>query len=141
MKLFLITKVYIFLLKITSYFMLALYSYTLLYRLFISTINDKNCVALSFIYTKHLIDILVSHNYTIMEYELNRGVMWLFTRPLMLKMYCDANDFICVGYKYTLSSYCDWITCICYSIQISTNLFIIYYSIIYTRSILFEIIT
>jgi len=80
-----------FLLKITSYFMLALHSYTLLYGLFISTINDKNCVALSFIYTKHLRDILVSHNYTTMEYELNRGVMWVFTTPLMLKMYCDAN--------------------------------------------------
>jgi class 3 adenylate cyclase len=26
-----------------------------------------------------------------MEYELNRGVMWVFTRPLMLKMYCDVN--------------------------------------------------
>jgi len=81
-----------FLLKITSYFMLALHSYTLFYRLFVSTINDKNCVALSFIYTKHLRDILVSHNYTTMEYELNRGVMWVFTTPLMLKMYCDAND-------------------------------------------------
>ena len=39
-----------------------------------------------------MIDILVSHNYTTMEYELNRGVMWVFTTPLMLKMYCDAND-------------------------------------------------
>jgi class 3 adenylate cyclase len=27
-----------------------------------------------------------------MEYELNRGVMWIFSTPLMLKMYCDAND-------------------------------------------------
>jgi class 3 adenylate cyclase len=81
-----------FLLKITSYFMLSLHLYTLFYGLFISKINDKNCIGLSFIYTKHLIDILVSHNYTIMEYELNRGVMWVFTTPLMLKMYCDVND-------------------------------------------------
>jgi len=27
-----------------------------------------------------------------MEYELNRGIMWIFTTPIMLKMYCDAND-------------------------------------------------
>jgi class 3 adenylate cyclase len=27
-----------------------------------------------------------------MEYEINRGIMWIFTTPLMLKMYCDAND-------------------------------------------------
>ena len=81
-----------FLLKMTSYFMLALYSYTLSYRLLILKRGDKNSIALSFIYTKHLIDILVSPNYTILEYELNRGVMWVFTTPLMLKMYCDAND-------------------------------------------------
>jgi class 3 adenylate cyclase len=76
----------------TSYFMIALYSYTLSYRLLISKTNDKNCVALSFIYMKHLIDILFSKNYTIIEYELDRGIMWVFTTPLMLKMYCNAND-------------------------------------------------
>jgi class 3 adenylate cyclase len=81
-----------FLLKMTSYFMLALYSYTLSYRLFISKRGDKNSIALTFIYTKHLTDILVSPNMSIAEYELSRGVMWAFTTPLMLKMYCDAND-------------------------------------------------
>jgi len=81
-----------FLLKMTSCFMLVLYSYTLYYKLLISKTNDKNGVALSFIYTKHILDILLSHNYTIMEYELNRSVMWVFTTPLMLRMYCDAND-------------------------------------------------
>ena len=81
-----------FLLKMTSYFMLALYSYTLSYRLFILKRGDRNSIALFFIYTKHLRDILISPNYTILEYELNRGVMWAFTTPLMLKMYCDAND-------------------------------------------------
>jgi class 3 adenylate cyclase len=81
-----------FLLKMTSYFMLALYSYTLSYKLLISKTSDKNSIALSFVYVKHLTDILVSPNYTTIEYELNRGVMWIFTTPLMLKMYCDAND-------------------------------------------------
>jgi class 3 adenylate cyclase len=81
-----------FLLKMTSYFMLGLYTYIFSYRLFISKIADKNSIGLSFIYIKHLIDILVLPNYTIIEYELNRGVMWAFTTPLMLKMYCDVND-------------------------------------------------
>jgi hypothetical protein len=81
-----------FLVKMTSYFMLALYSYTLTYKLFILKREDINSIALSFIYIKYLLDILVSPNYTIIEYELNRIVMWTFTTPLMLKMYCDAND-------------------------------------------------
>jgi len=81
-----------FLLKTTSYFMLVLYLYTLFYRLFILKISDKSSLLLSFVYTKHLRDILLSTNYTLVEYELNRGVMWAFTTPLMLKMYCDANE-------------------------------------------------
>jgi len=81
-----------FLLKMTSYFMLGLYSYTFYYKLFISKSSDKNSIVLSFLYMKHLIDILISQNYTTMEYELNRGIMWIFTTPIMLKMYCDAND-------------------------------------------------
>ena len=81
-----------FLLKITSYFMLLLYLYTLSYKLFIPNIGDKYAITMSFIYIKHLRDILVSPNYTIIEYELNRNVMWAFTTPIMLKMYCDAND-------------------------------------------------
>lgn len=85
------TELY-FLLKITSYFMLALYSYILVNKLLFSKTNEKAGVALCFIYTKHLRDILLSPNYTVMQYELNRGVMWGFTTPLMLKMYCDVND-------------------------------------------------
>jgi class 3 adenylate cyclase len=27
-----------------------------------------------------------------LEYESNRGIMWTFTSPLILKMYCNAND-------------------------------------------------
>jgi class 3 adenylate cyclase len=72
--------------------MLALYTYIFSYRLFISKIVDKNSIGLCFIYIKHLRDILVCSNYTIIEYELNRGVMWVFSTPLMLNMYCDAND-------------------------------------------------
>jgi len=28
----------------------------------------------------------------LIEYELSRGIMWTFTTPLMLKMYCDVNE-------------------------------------------------
>jgi len=95
-----------FLLNLTSYFMLGLYSYTLLYRLLVSKINDKNCVSLSFIYIKHIIDIIISPKMTIIEYELSRSIMWVFTTPLMLKMYCDSNNLTLhdINFKYNIIS-------------------------------------
>ena len=82
-----------FLLNTTSCFMFFLYSYTLLYGLFISKIIDKPSIILMFIYLKHLIDVFFIKDITIIEYEISRGLMWTFTTPLMLKMYCDTNDF------------------------------------------------
>ena len=80
-----------FLLNMTSYFMLSLYSYILCNELLLSKTKDKNSIILSFIYVKYLRDILVSQNYTIIEYEMNRGTMWVFTTPIILKIFCDAN--------------------------------------------------
>ena len=41
-----------FLLKMTSYFMLGLYAYIFIYRLFISKIVDINSIGLSYIYIR-----------------------------------------------------------------------------------------
>lgn len=81
-----------FLLTSTSYFMLALYLYILTHKLVVIKSNDRNSIGLSLVYTKHIIDILIQPNMTIQEYELSRCVTWVFTTPLMLNMYCDAND-------------------------------------------------
>jgi hypothetical protein len=81
-----------FLLKMTSYFMLLLYSYTLTYRIYISDINDIYSIGLMCIYLKHIFDIIIYKNMLIIEYEISRSIMWVFTTPLMLKMYCKAND-------------------------------------------------
>ena len=81
-----------FLLKMTSYFMLLLYSYTLTYNIYISNIKDKYSIGLMFIYLKHIFDIIIHKNMLIVEYDISRGVMWVFSTPLMLKMYCEAND-------------------------------------------------
>ena len=80
------------LLKITSYFMLLLYSYILFQRMIYFRIYNKFAIGLSFVYVKHLLDIIITPNMTITEYELNRTVMWLFSTPLMLLMYCDLNN-------------------------------------------------
>jgi hypothetical protein len=46
------------------------------------------------------VDVVISPNMTIVEYETSRAVMWAFTTPLMLKMYCDANDIKLIDIKF-----------------------------------------
>lgn len=54
--------------------------------------KNKNSIGLMFIYTKYIMNQLIYTNMTLQEYTFNRNVMWLFTTPLMLKIYCDVNN-------------------------------------------------
>jgi len=81
-----------FFFKTSSAFMIIIYLYTIVYNLFISKYNDKISLALSFIYIKYLIDTLSLINITEIEYSNRRCLMWLFTTPLMLKIYCVSNN-------------------------------------------------
>ena len=81
-----------FLLKTTSLFMIGLYLYHLTYALLYSKIINKSSVGLSCIYIKYLLDIVMNPTMNLLEYEMNRNIMWVFTTPLMLKLYCETND-------------------------------------------------
>jgi len=81
-----------FFLKVTSYFMLVVYSYIGIRELVITKNYDRNSLGLLFVYKKHVLDILTMPNMKLMSFEMHRSVMWLFTCPLMLKMYIDVND-------------------------------------------------
>jgi class 3 adenylate cyclase len=81
-----------FLLKVTSGFMLFLYSCLMIFEIYVSKIKDRNSIGLSFIYIKHILDILITPHMTIMQYEMSRVIMWSFTTPLMLKMLSDENE-------------------------------------------------
>lgn len=80
-----------FLLKITSWFMLFLYSQQTIYNLLYSKTIDKNSTGLSIIYVKHILDIIITPNMQVIHYEQSRVIMWIFTTPLMLKMLSDEN--------------------------------------------------
>lgn len=57
--------------------------------------NIKNCTihSLSYIYMKYTMDNIITHNtISIYHYEIRRSIMWLFTTPLILKIYCDINN-------------------------------------------------
>jgi len=58
-----------------------------------SKINNYTVYALAFIYIKYIMDTIMESNVIgIYQYEFKRTIMWLFTTPLILKLYCDINN-------------------------------------------------
>ena len=53
---------------------------------------NNTSISLAFVYVKYTLNILLNSNMTLCQYEFGKNIMWLFTTPLMLKMYCDVNN-------------------------------------------------
>jgi class 3 adenylate cyclase len=67
--------------------------YTIKNVIFENKILNKNSFLLALLYLKYLYDcILNSKDDLIYNYEFRRIIMWSFTTPVMLKMYCDINE-------------------------------------------------
>lgn len=81
-----------FSLKSTSIFMLFLYFVQMLNSILVTKSFNVPSTALCCIYIKYLCDILINPEKTLFELEINRTIMWVFTTPLMLKIYCETND-------------------------------------------------
>ena len=60
--------------------------------IFFSKVKNSTIYSLSYIYMKYTIDNITTHNtITLYHYEMRRTIMWLFTTPLILKIYCEIN--------------------------------------------------
>lgn len=79
-----LTNVHFFILFIYSIYFIKNYVYY-------NSINNTSNV-LSFIYIKYTLKLFFHDNITLFHYEFSRNIMWLFSTPLMLKMYCDMNN-------------------------------------------------
>ena len=73
-------------------FVLFVYSVYLIKNYKNIIIINKTTNALSLIYLKYTLNIIVNDNITLWQHEVNRNIMWLFATPLMLKMFCDVNN-------------------------------------------------
>ena len=61
--------------------------------LFFSNTTNYTMYSLCFIYIKYAMDTVVHNNLiSIYQYELRRSIMWFFTTPLILQLYCDMNN-------------------------------------------------
>ena len=76
--------------NIFAVFMYSIYIARIL--IYYNSINT-NSLSLALMYIKYSITcLLLSNNMTLCQYETSRNLMWLFTTPLMLKLYCDVNN-------------------------------------------------
>ena len=74
-------------------FILSIFSFFTIYLILFSNIKNYTIYALSLIYIKYVMDTVINNNaISIYQYEFRRTLMWLFTTPLILKLYCDMNN-------------------------------------------------
>lgn len=73
-------------------FVLAIYCINIVKNITNYNPVNKTLITLEFVYIKYIINILLSDNMTMYQYEVSRHIMWMFTTPLMLKLYCDINN-------------------------------------------------
>jgi len=59
----------------------------------LSPFKNYTVYAFSCIYIKYTIETVMYNNIiNIYQYEFRRSIMWLFTTPLIIKLYCDINN-------------------------------------------------
>ena len=73
-------------------FVLFIYSFYIIKNLYYYKPVNNIINILGFIYIKYIFSFFLNNNITIYEYETSRNIMWLFTTPLMLKLYCNVNN-------------------------------------------------
>ena len=73
-------------------FALTIYSIYLIKNILNYNSINKPSFVLALVYLKYTLTSLLSENITLCQYDFSRNIMWLFTTPLMIKMYCDANN-------------------------------------------------
>ena len=73
-------------------FILCVFSLFTSYLFLFSKIRNYTIYSMAVIYIKHAADTVMHSNAIgIYQYEFRRTLMWFFTTPLILKLYCDMN--------------------------------------------------
>ena len=83
---------------------LVIYLVYVLMLIFVAKSYNKYSLALSLIYMKFSMNLFISPNLSLFEYGFRRSIMWVFTTPLMIKLYSDVNQLNIqkVGIQYNI---------------------------------------
>ena len=79
--------------SITKYneIMLIVYTLFVLSQFIYCKSNNLYSLTTAFIFIKYLSNPIFNPELKLYEYEFSRNVMWVFSTPLLLKMYCNTN--------------------------------------------------
>lgn len=77
--------------NVMNHFILGVYAIYIAHFLFLSKSHNKYSLALAFVYVKYVLDFFIKDHMRFCDLEFSRYIMWAFSTPLMLKMYCDIN--------------------------------------------------
>ena len=85
----------------TNIFILSIFTSFTTHLLYFSKIKNYKIFSLTFIYIKYILDLVIHNNkISIYQYEFKRIIMWLFTTPLILNLYCDINNLTMMDINY-----------------------------------------
>ena len=74
-------------------FVFGLFTVLTIHLLFLSKIENYTVYSMACIYIKYLIDMITYFNEIgSYQHSMRRSLMWLFTTPLILQMYCNINN-------------------------------------------------
>ena len=74
-----------------SIFILCAYSIFIIKTLLCRNSINKTSLSLALIYIKYVLNHIFNERMLFCEYEFSRSIMWLFSTPLILNMYCESN--------------------------------------------------
>jgi len=83
---------FIYSIKAMNQFIIGVYAIYITHFLFFSKSHNKYSLTLSFVYVNYILEVFFNDHMRFCDLEFSRYIMWVFSTPLMLKMYCDVNN-------------------------------------------------
>jgi class 3 adenylate cyclase len=103
------------LIQTAEIFIVFMFSSFLCYTAFLSNVTNPSLYSLVVIYLKYIMDVSIHHStLSLYQYEIHRLLMWLFTTPLILKIYSEINKLTLleIGAHYHIGANVIYISCL-----------------------------
>ena len=116
------------LIQTAELFIVFMFSTFISYTVFLSKVSNPSLYSLVVIYLKYILDLSIHHStLSLYQYEIHRLLMWLFTTPLILKIYSEINQLSItdIGAQYHIGANVIYISCLYLRNYIPTPIFFI----------------
>ena len=103
------------LIQTAELFIVFMFSIFISYTVFLSKVANPSLYSLVVIYLKYILDLSIHHStLSVYQYEIQRLLMWLFTTPLILKIYSEINKLSLtdIGAQYHIGANVIYLSCL-----------------------------